>query len=338
MQSTLFLFGRLPHTDVREIVFTHTTALSLTGPAKLVALLLRVGLESGTVTPEQIAQFGIHREGKRVHLLFLDRPATLDRLEAAEVNLEHYHYAHFVSAMDHGVNVALFDYGFCPDLLTGKALGAFCSAIFKNGRIRGSDTNTLLLLGTSNRNRVLVASQYGGQHPLRTIHQKLKDDTRLSICKSSTILCAGYKTSDVAALHVLDLLDVMETGGSPEWRTTTVPGVAIEEISLSVGSSPTVILTSMLEGERQLLPANLLWQDHRRQVSLVLARHWATDLDAKSAPLVRVNPVTQCVCAVDGTGGYTRLFFDTFEGYNPRPDFARLVADAASGSIAAATM
>lgn len=324
--------GMIPGIEVRRQQFKGNEAVSITGPAKLVTYALKFALLATLVGIEQIARFGIKRDGTKVHLVLLQNPTVkLDKSqETAPIGvIEGYNYVHMATAMDGKINVGLFDEGFdANQIQPAKAFARLCDAIFTKGKVRDTDTNTLLLLGRAVKNRVLAAYRwadiedgYANFRSLTQIEQDAKGNTRYATVQGHTVLAIGYNTGSIYALDVAQIASQFESGTTPEWQSTAVEGLRIEDVTPSIGQSQTVALTVRNDkDERQLTLAHVKWtgkgDDKQFQFVIDQQSKYATSIGRDTAPVTRLT--TRTVTAVDGNGGNApRLQIAQIDDYDP---------------------
>lgn len=340
--SFLEMVGKIPGFDVRSQKVGNTETVSITGSAKAIGYGLKFAMLVGLVSMSQIVRFGIRQDGQNGHLVLLkDREYGLSQTESQKIELiAGYFYAHQITALDQGVNAAIFDKGFNPmtNEAIGKAFGQFAAAIFDNGKVRGEQTNTMLLWGRSNQDRVLVASQWGKQNPLQLIGTTLRGDTRYSSVQDNTILCAQNGTGNIAALHVDSIIQAFKTSKSASWQTTQVAGASIEDFTPSIGDKATVLLTATIDGRRVLVPANVIWtkKDDTRKVTLQLAPTYAVDLPDTKSPVVRLGENTLTMVGGSDVSTVNALSvetIDTFGNEKQTKALRRIAREAASGEI-----
>lgn len=324
--------GMIPGIEVRRQQFEGNEAVSIIGPAKLVTYALKFALLTALVGIEQIARFGIKQDGTKVHLVLLQNPTVkLDKSqETAPIGvIEGYTYVHSVTAMDNSINVGLFDEGFdAKETETAKAFARLCDAIFASGKVRGADTNTLLLLGRAVKDRVLAAYRWAkidetGKTqfaPLTGISlQGFDSNVRYATVKDGTILAIEYMTGRIGALNVGQITSMLDNGTVPEWQTVQIEGVRFEEVTPSIGESSTVALTVRYDNdERKLVLGHVRWTDEGDDqiFNFTLDSNHATDMRDDTAPVTRLTLTT--VTAVDGNGGKApRLQIGPIDDYDP---------------------
>lgn len=334
-------FGMLPGFDTRSQQIGKTKAVSITGPYKFIAGAMKFALLFGLIAIEQIARFGIRSDGKNCHLVLIEDPEyQVTRKDAKQLAmLPDYSYAHQVSALDKGVNAGVFDQGFIPKTGTvGNAFAHFCSAIFAKGKVRGTETNTLLLLGRSAKDRVLVAYQWDNPDSrLTAIDQAIRGDVRFGCVQDTTLLVAAYGSNAYAALHVDQIAHMFETGEIPTWKTGVLPkGTKIEDFTPTIGNQATLVVTAKIGQDRKAVPANARWGKDNKTFQLQLVEGYATDLPETSAPIVRLTP--KMVTTVNGNGLDVPAVLavesiDAYGGPTTSQAMRRIAQDAESGAI-----
>ncbi len=220
MHALEVVLSVVPAVETRTLEFPEGLVLSFVGPAKTIAKAMELFMVSEMLCFEQLVKFGISQKGSVIHVsVHLESShVVLESQHSRQLCFDGFGYAHIVATMDHGVNIALFDQGFVPNLENGKAFGSFIAAVFKHSKVRGSNNNTLILSGISVTSRVLVASQNGRRNPLQAVGQKIENDCRYSVRGSNTLVATSAGTGQVHTLGVNDLVDALETGGIPVWK------------------------------------------------------------------------------------------------------------------------
>ncbi len=315
VKTTLFAWlAMFAGMDMRKVHIRETGILSITGNYKLLGYMLKLALYAGILGYEQIVKFGIREDGANVHLVLTERrtATVVKELSHKLPAIAGYTYMHAISAMQSGVNVALFDHGFKPDTQNGKAYGQFAAAVFDNGKVRGGDTNTLLLLGTDTEDRVLCAAQWCEQNPLTVVNQKIRGDVRFSFVQDATILAAQYGTGQVAALHVDRIKEMFQSAKFPVWQTALVEGLRIEDITTSINDQPTVAITVKNNSEqRKLVLAHIGWVDATKPglknpaFKLVIDPQYAIPISQSIGSIVRLSART--AIAIDNNGSNAPL-------------------------------
>lgn len=340
--------GMIPGIEVRRQQFKGNEAVSIIGPAKLITAALKFALLTTLVGIEQIVRFGIRQDGNKCHLVLLQSPTVkLDKSqETAPIGvIDGYDYVHSVTAMGDSINVGLFDEGFdAGETKTAKAFARLCDAIFANGKVRGAETNTLLLLGRAVKDRVLAAYRWAkidedgiaNFAPLTEIrHESFDSNVRYATVKDGTILAIEYMTGRIAALHVDQIMSLLDNGTMPAWQTVQIEGARIEEVTPSIGETPTVVLTIRNDkDERKLVLGHVAWTDEgdEKDFQFVVDKRNITDLRDDAAPVTRLTLET--VTAVDGNGGHApRLQIGPIDDYDPTSasKIRQMAAVAASG-------
>ncbi len=337
----LGIVGTIPGFEVQTKQIGDISAVSITGSAKAIGYSLQFLLFVGLLTIDQIARAGIRKDGQKAHLVLIDNPQY--QIGKDDENklalLDGYDYAHQMTALGQGVNVAIFDNGFKPGAQTGKALGQMFAAMFEKLCVRGTNTNTLLLLGRSTQNRVLVASKWGKQYPFTVVNQEFSGDVHYASCRDNTILAVRYGTSQIAALHVDEIVNKFENDTVPTWQRQFVTGAEIEDMTPSIGNEATVVLTAMIDGKRQLIPANIGWsepnKDGKREFTFTPVLSYAADMPQDKGPVVRLSSDT--VTLVDSNGRDTQrlaiLDINEFGDNKNVTGLRRIAKDGESGQI-----
>ncbi len=312
--------------------FKKYAAYSICGKATEVTSKLKTAIAQGIVPTSQIAQFGVSKDGANVHIVVLQNAkGQIEYNEAVKLQMDGYDYVHKITWMDEGIIAFILDSGFTPLASHDKPCRLFVDATFYNGTVKDQDSNTMLLLGRAGDNRVL-ACQWGKKIPLRTVKQKIDGNARYTNIKGNTLIAVAYGTGQIAALTAEQLVNALKTDGQPTWQTFVIPGVQIEDISVSIGDNATVVMTATIENTRYVVPANVLWLNNKI-FGMVLDRKRAVEMDSELAPIVRIDMKSQTVAAVDGNGGRLRLQTSDLASYWPNQAFQQMARDASSGKV-----
>ena len=222
MHALCQILPLVPAVETQQCEFPDGPVLSFVGPSRTVAKALELFMVSELLCFSQFLKFGISHKGSVLHVVvYLEPPfGVLCAQETQKICMDGFGYAHLIASLGQGVNIALFDHGFVPNLENGKAFGSFMAAVFKQGRARGTSDHTLKLHGTSLIGRVLVASQYGRRNPLQTISQKIEHDCVYHVGDNHVLVATSESTQQVHYLSLRDLIEAIETDGAPVWKHT----------------------------------------------------------------------------------------------------------------------
>lgn len=308
----------VPGIDVRSTKINDQMITALKGPQKAVAKLIGGALREG-YRIENFISFGISHDGRSIHFVGFDpsasqlvREAVLGETYLRSFHLRGFDYAHFIATMDGKVNVACFEDRFNPHHFNGKAFGNFAKCVFENGMAYDSKdgSNTILLLAPKGP-RTLVASWRGYKGPLVAINHPIMDNEgRYAVVDANTLVAADYKTGLICAVTAEQISDHIQ-GAHLDWDSVEFNEIEIEDISLGIGKTSTVIITARVDGQIRYIPAWMGWPEDKFGVRL--HDEDSVKLSSSAAPIVRATE--DQVVVVDGGTAVTRMILTSPESY-----------------------
>lgn len=338
----------IPGITTRKYTEGGTPLIGFMGPQKKIAQLIGKTLLEG-YKPDGIVAIGIRKDGAEIHLVAFDtndgqkigegQKTQIDDATLRDMWLKNHHYMHLLATMKDGVNAAVFQKGFRADAKTGKAFGNVAKNLFDNGHVVGDEsTNTALLLAPKGE-REFFACRYGYKGPLTQIElpKDLKTvEQRFTVVDRQTVLVASYGGSTLHAISAKQIDAFFKDGVVPEWQKVMLPNnIAIEDMSLGIDGTQTVILTAKVDGIQRLIPASITWNKTKTDVPTCAATLTLDDaIKFATAPIVRVSAKSKRFVAVDGNGGSTRLQIARIDELGE--SFVRLIRKVSHGAYQAA--
>jgi hypothetical protein len=327
------------------------TLKSAVGPQKQIAELAKQLIMQG-LPPAGIICFGISKTGVDSHLVYIeptDRISTAADIAAmcgifskAEVFgflLGDHNYASFFSSMENGVMISVWDKGFKTDKYSDITYKSFCDAIFdEDGKVRGSDSTTLLLLSRQGE-RILCANLNGGMDQITEIMSPVNlGFPTFGVVARKIILTAQMDNNQVYAISVNKIIQTIKTGDLPRWEVRSLLVDQVEDISLPVDESgTTVVITAVKYGRRLLFPAVVL-PDLTNGLRITLCiGHSVTEIQRTDPAPQRIDVAANFVVARQNNGGPNRLHITTIEKYaTGNASFIAMIDRATSGDFSRA--
>ncbi|MBI5369924.1 hypothetical protein HZA85_01900 [Candidatus Uhrbacteria bacterium] len=327
--------------EKRRVDINGVTVTAIKGSPDNIARVIGTALREEQYDLSNLIGMGISRDGQ-IHLIGFDpdnggkiSKAELPENELGGLYLDGFDYAHFVGSMKDGIVVSAFAKGVQATPQKGQALDTFVKAVFADGNVIGAEdtTNTVLLIGRKG-DRVLFALDT--EKPdlfMQVTTPQMIGEPRYALVDQQTLLIAEAGTDQVYATTAQELKTLFETGVEPTWQMAALKGLRIEDISLGIGDTNTVIVTAIQGRQRKLIPTWAGWKPtNEGEQKFLMNPSYADGVESgTTAPIVRTTSSTYV--AVDGNGGtFPRLTIGTPEDINHR--LAVMVKKAETGGYA----
>jgi len=327
------------------------TLQSAVGPQKQIAELVKQLIVQG-LPPAGIICFGISKTRMDSHLVYIeptDKISTaadiavmcgiFSKADVFGFLLPDHDYASFFSSMENGVMVSVWDKGFKTDKYSDETYRSFCNAIFdEDGKVRGSDSTTLLLLSRQGE-RILCANFNGGMDQITEIITPVNIGfPTFGVVARKIILTAQMDSNQVYAISVNKVIQTLKTGDLPRWEVRSLLVDKVEDISLPVDDSgTTVIITAVKYGKRLLLPAVVSLDSERGLRITLCIGQLMTEIQRTDPAPQRIDVASNFVVARQNNGGPNRLHITTIEKYaTGNASFIAMIDRATSGDFARA--